>query len=347
MIDRNFKSPLVIGFPHRPDSIGGGGTFQTYFTKSLLARGHKIVYPDDAETPNIVLVVGGTRNLQWLRRCKHKGSKIIYRLDGINWRHRYQSTPFRVRWLAGARNLLMRIIRDRFADLVVYQSLFVKVWWERWYGKSRCPAHVIYNGVDLSVFRPRDSAKGEAGPPVILCVEGNISDDSSTSKTLNGISEPLLKEGKVKSVLVCGGTSSGFRKRISGISGLHLLGAIPRERMPEIFCGASLFLNLEVNPPCPNSVLEALAAGVPVAGFDTGALSELVSPEAGALVPYGGDPWKLEEPDVPALLAAVREMLARLPDLSGKARAAAEERFSVGRMTDEYLSAMTAVLEQP
>ena len=51
----------------------------------------------------------------------------------------------------------------------------------------------------------------------------------------------------------------------------------------------------------PNSVIEALACGLPVVSFDTGALPELVTPGAGRVVAYGGDPWRLD----PRLLAEV------------------------------------------
>ena len=38
---------------------------------------------------------------------------------------------------------------------------------------------------------------------------------------------------------------------------------------------ADIFIYSHLNPPCPNSVLEAITTGLPVVGFDSGAMSEL------------------------------------------------------------------------
>jgi glycosyltransferase involved in cell wall biosynthesis len=101
-----------------------------------------------------------------------------------------------------------------------------------------------------------------------------------------------------------------------------------------------LFFSAEVNPPCPNSVIEALACGLPVVGFDTGSLSELVQGEAGRLVAYGSDPWKLQPPDVPALAEAATDVLQDQPLFRTSARERAESVFDVEKMVDEYLKVL-------
>jgi glycosyltransferase involved in cell wall biosynthesis len=102
----------------------------------------------------------------------------------------------------------------------------------------------------------------------------------------------------------------------------------------------------EVNPPCPNSVIEAMACGLPVIGFDSGALKELVSESAGCIVPYGANPWKLETPDISALAESAGQVLEKqdqLP-LAGTMRAAARKRaeaeFSLDKMVDSYLKVL-------
>jgi hypothetical protein len=59
---------------------------------------------------------------------------------------------------------------------------------------------------------------------------------------------------------------------------------------------------------------------LPVIGFDTGSLSEIVDGDAGCLVPYGGNPWKLEKPDIPALAKRGRGCFGR-PDAFSQFRA--------------------------
>jgi glycosyltransferase involved in cell wall biosynthesis len=89
-------------------------------------------------------------------------------------------------------------------------------------------------------------------------------------------------------------------------------------------------------------VIEALACGLPVVSFDTGSLSELVQGDAGRLVPYGANPWKLETPDIPALADATVEALDDQPRFRASARERAENVFDLEHMVDAYLKVLIA-----
>ncbi len=326
---------LTIGFPHPPAS-GGPGSFQIRLTKELRQRGFKILFPCDQEIPDLILVVGGTAKLKWLWDCKRKGTTIIQRLDGINWQHRVRPTSLRHYCLSEIRNFLIASIRKYLADHVIYQSQFVQEWWHQKQGPVSVGKSIIYNGVDLSEFKIA-AQKSASEPPILLCVEGNVPDDPVTLNVLKTISERLAKDHCVRETLVCGGVSPQAQKQLAGTPGLKLLGKIPRERMREVLAEDAVFLVLEINPPCPNSVIEALAAGIPVVGFDTGSLRELVSPEAGKIVPPKSDPWKLEKPDIDALEKAIRELLPQREKYGLAARSTAEARFDFQKVTDSYL----------
>jgi len=49
-----------------------------------------------------------------------------------------------------------------------------------------------------------------------------------------------------------------------------------------------IYLFSVANPPCPNAVLEAAASGLPVVGFDSGSMAELLPFGAPLLAPVGG-----------------------------------------------------------
>jgi glycosyltransferase involved in cell wall biosynthesis len=74
--------------------------------------------------------------------------------------------------------------------------------------------------------------------------------------------------------------------------------------------------------------------------FATGALPELVQGDAGRLAPYGGDPWKLEAPDIEGLAQAAVEVLAEQDRYRRGARARAERAFGQERMVQGYLDAL-------
>jgi glycosyltransferase involved in cell wall biosynthesis len=74
-----------------------------------------------------------------------------------------------------------------------------------------------------------------------------------------------------------------------------------------------------------------------VVGFDTGSLSEIVKGDAGRVVPYGADHWKLKKPDTSSLANATAEVLDEQDRFRTLARARAESVFDVEKMVDEYL----------
>jgi glycosyltransferase involved in cell wall biosynthesis len=67
---------------------------------------------------------------------------------------------------------------------------------------------------------------------------------------------------------------------------------------------------------------------------------ELILGDSGRLVPYGGDPWKLDQPDIPALAAAAAEILRNRPRFRAAARSQAEKNLGLDRMMDGYLKAL-------
>ena len=121
---------------------------------------------------------------------------------------------------------------------------------------------------------------------------------------------------------------------------IQFMDTTPREHIPWLMRSSHLLFSAELNPPCPNSVIEAMACGLPVVGFDTGSLSELVQGEAGRLVPYGGNPWKLQPPDIPALAEAGSEIIQEQDRFRKSARARAESAFDVEKMVDQYLNVL-------
>ena len=128
-------------------------SFRLKFEQGLRARGVDVTY-DLNELSDAVLVLAGTRNLIPLWRARRRGQRIVQRLDGLNWVHRVRWAGLRytVRAIYGNANL--SFIRRRLADHVIYQSQFIKGWWEDWYGTARVPASVILNGVDLDRYTP-------------------------------------------------------------------------------------------------------------------------------------------------------------------------------------------------
>jgi len=118
------------------------------------------------------------------------------------------------------------------------------------------------------------------------------------------------------------------------------MGVVPPDNIPALDRSAHLLFASDVMPACPNSVVEALACGLPVVSYDTGALRELVLGDSGRIVPYGGDAWRLEPPDLDGLASAALEVAQDNARFRSGARARAEAGLDVETMVDGYLSAL-------
>ena len=328
----------IIGFPHPPLAVGGPSSFQERLTKQLRDRGYRIVYPDDNIWPDVVFILAGTTKLLWVLRCKLRGAQIIHRLDSLHWQFRYSDHPRLYKIRARIRNLIMTYIRRYLATHAVYQSGFVKRWWESEKGEVRIPSCVIYNGVDLAEFCNLSRRhKKKYGEIVILCAESRLERDKVSAEVIQHVSTVLAKTGNDFKIKIVGLLDSYDQAWLSKIPGVVIGPFIPRDKMAEQYQNADLLLSLDINAACPNTVIEALACGLPVIGYQTGALPELVSREAGVLAEYGSDPWRRETPDLVAIEDAMREVLANLDCFREGARRTALELFEISSMTEKYL----------
>jgi len=324
-------------------STGGMKAFRLKFEDGLRARGIEVTHKPGLKS-DAVLVIGGTRKLLPLWWAKLLRKRIVQRLDGVNWVQRVRKSGLRYTLRAEYGNSLLAYIRNRIADQVVYQSEFIRDWWEDWYGEAPVPGHVILNGVDLDTYTPRsnNSTVPRYPPYRLLVVEGSLAGGLDTGlRAAVRLAELLSRQFTVE-LNIAGKVDARFIEQLEKENkrSVKILGLVPREQIPDLMRSAHLLFSAEINPPCPNSVIEALACGLPVVGFDTGSLYEILGDSAGRLVPYGGDPWKLESPDVPALARAAAEVLVEQTSFRSAARARAERFLNVDRMVDEYLKVL-------
>ncbi|MBI2331370.1 MAG: glycosyltransferase family 4 protein [Chloroflexi bacterium] len=341
----------------RAAHVGGVRSFQARLSAELARRGIEVTY-DLADRPyDAVLVSGGTRDLRGLRRARQASVPVVQRLDGINWLHRVRRWSWpqansRVRlcrtptgprhWLRAERgNWLLAHIRRRLATGIVYQSVFARGWWERAHGPTPVPHAIIHNGISLDEYTPDGPHDRPTARARILLVEGSLAGGYEQGlETAVALAERLQDHHGVRLELVIAGAAApelqahwNARARVP----LVWAGLLPAADIPRLDRSAHLLYSADLNPACPNSVIEALACGLPVAAYDTGALKELVTGDSGRVTPYGGDPWKLDPPDVATLAAAAAEILADNDRFRRAARARAEAAFALKTMVDKYI----------
>lgn len=345
----------------RLQGVGGMVTFSEKMEKGLRERGVGVTRSALEVNFDAVLVIGGTRHLYTLWNLRKKGIPIVQRLDGINWLHwaRMKKHPasFNLRHVLRAEygNVLLAFIRRFLANKIVYQSCFVKEWWEREHGIVSSPSAVIHNGVDLELYKPAKTDERPLDCYRVLLVEGSMMGGYEQGLTVaSKLCQKIEMEyrellGKKVELMVVGRVSGETKRQVEEYfrfnSNPDQLGLVwkdqqPPDLIPEIDKASHLLYSADINAACPNSVVEALACGLPVLSYNTGALTELVTGDSGRIVPYGADPWKLEDPDIGLLADAAVEILLDQNRFRPAARRHAEGFFDINRMLDAYVNAL-------
>ncbi|HVN55075.1 MAG TPA: glycosyltransferase family 4 protein [Anaerolineaceae bacterium] len=358
-----FSGRTRIGLVPRLSGVGGPSSFNQKFSAGLASRGIEVTADLDDPALAAVLVNGGARRLDLLWRVRRQGIPLVQRLDGINWIHRRRFTSLRHFLRSEQNNWLLAFIRRRLATRIVYQSQFTRAWWQRLYGPISSPSSVVYNGVDLEMYHPsadqvslpiwvdRDSqpAPEDAGATShvrILVVEGRLRGGTELGLENAFRLAEALAATFPSELVVAGDVPARVRQSLAGRHPYVCLtwaGVVPREQIPSLDRSASLLYSAELNAPCPNSVIEALACGLPVAGYNTGSLPEIVRDGAGRLAEYGADPFSLDPPPIDGLAQAAQDLLANLETARKLARARAESAFSLDTMVDGYLEALLGI----
>ena len=324
--------------------VGGMVSFREKLVKGLAERGISISYNLADQPYHSILVIGGTRDLPGLWRARRRGVRIVQRLNGMNWIHRRRQTGWRHYLRAEYGNIILSQIRSRLANEIVYQSEFSHQWWEGVYGVNHTPWRVVYNGVDLERYSPLGEGEKPENHIRILLVEGSIGGGYEWGlETAIHMAERIITAYSLNlEVMVVGRVSASLQREWKGKSEVQVnfIGQVPAEKVPKLDRSAHVLYEADLNAACPNSVIEALACGLPVVAFNTGALSELVSQDAGKLVPYGGDPWKLDPPDIDGLAEAAQTVIKDQLSFRAGARVRAEEAFGLDRMVNGYLDAL-------
>ncbi len=344
-IQRKASSVCIIP---RLQGLGGPVSFQNRLMAGLSARGVTVHHDPLAEDVAVILVNGGSKRLSALWKARRRGVRIVQRLNGMNWIHRRRPTHLRQFLRAEINNRLLAFIRRHLADEIVYQSNFARTWWRTVYGKSGLPSRVIYNGVDLNIFtsaglhqRPTDFFR-------IQLVEGHLGGGNETGLA-NGIALTRLLSQELDQLvelMVVGDVPPAVKTHWQQQTGTRLVwgGTVDSDQIPIINRSAHLLFSSDLNAACPNSVIEALACGLPVIAFATGSLPELIEGDAGRVVPYGSNYWKLETPDIAALAAAARLVLQQQDRYRLAARQRAEMLFDVNQMVERYLEVLLQTL---
>ncbi|MFA5054957.1 MAG: glycosyltransferase family 4 protein [Dehalococcoidia bacterium] len=136
---------------------------------------------------------------------------------------------------------------------------------------------IIYNGIDTAQFIP---GSGGGDKVKILCVSRLIG-----RKGISHLIEsaPIIKEkynGKFEISIVGEGNLEQELRALSASLGaddvVSFAGYVEHSKLPEIYAGSDIFILPSMNEGMSNTVLEAMACGLPIITTDTGGTRELI-----------------------------------------------------------------------
>ncbi|MBL4619000.1 MAG: glycosyltransferase [Marinicaulis sp.] len=177
----------------------------------------------------------------------------------------------------------------------------------------------LRNGVDLEFFHPtdRDHIRREmALEGLVIASVGHLIDRKGHElviealKDIPGATLLIVGEGEKRKTLEALAPAIGVVDRV------RFLGAVPHEKMREIYEAADVLVLASSREGWPNVLLEAMACGTPCVAANIWGTSEIIrDPSAGILVDHRAPQ---------AFAAAINNLLTNLPDRT-KTRACAEK----------------------
>ena len=190
---------------------------------------------------------------------------------------------------------------------------------------SGYPVEVIPNGIDLSVFHPRETdVKERYGIPGKKLILG-VSYAWDDRKGLDVFLELRGRLGDDYQIVLVGTDERTDGLLPPGILGVHRTES--QDELAELYSAADVFVNPTREDNLPTVNLEALACGTPVITFAVGGSPETLDESCGALVPAN---------DVDALEAQIRRICTQRPYSVAACRAWGE-RFSQENCIESYL----------
>jgi glycosyltransferase involved in cell wall biosynthesis len=197
------------------------------------------------------------------------------------------------------------------------------------------PSKVIPYGQDLATFTPRERVKSRdyLGIPqnkkILLFVANSVKIKHKGFGFLTQALKHLDDSGDVLLVSL----GSGAPAIDTSIPHLHLGYFSNNQQIARVYSSADVFIIPSMQDNLPNTVMESLACGTPVVGFDVGGIPDMVRPGVtGLLVP---------PKDVKALGEAIQTLLKNdtlRAQMSENCRRIAVEEYSLEIQALRYIA---------
>jgi glycosyltransferase involved in cell wall biosynthesis len=327
---------MKIFLPFKIRDIGGTATFAQKFSDAAKKNGINVLNSFSSDFDTLFIIADCSLWYPIIAKILRK--KIVQRLDGVY----HPATPAG-KWYP-IYNLKMQIIHNFLADVVIYQSEFSKLSCEKFLGKIRAAkTAIIYNGVDTERI-PKKTTSHSDGAPTKLLTFAKFRRRDQIEPIIESVK---LLDSKKFTLDIYGSYTENLKGHFENLPDHILLrGKKSNEEMLQILHQYDIFLFSDQSA-CPNSVIEAMAAGLPVAAFNRGSIPELIKPGYNGeianvrentdsfmdIYPFGRDQFK-------TFSNAIKKISEAWNGYTRNSTHEVSERFKLNTMMENYLNTL-------
>tara|TARA_R110000772_G_scaffold129051_4_gene237014 strand:- start:29352 stop:30449 length:1098 start_codon:yes stop_codon:yes gene_type:complete len=248
---------------------------------------------------------------------------LIHLMANSGWSWQLFSAP--VLWLAPLRRCPV-IVNYRGGEAQVY---FARAWGRVKPSLSRAalvavpsgylsavfsefgqPTRIISNIVDQTVFKPAPDI-GASGQPFTVVITRNLEPIYGIETALRALADVLREAPKTRMRIAGSGPQEAELRGLAAALGIddavEFTGRLDRQGVAQLYTEADAMLNPTTVDNMPNSVIEALACGVPVVSTEVGGVPYIVQHEQTALLVPVNDPAAMAS----AILRLQRDTMLR------------------------------------
>jgi glycosyltransferase involved in cell wall biosynthesis len=257
---------IYIPFNENTRGIGGPSTFMRNLKEYLL----KADYPFTDDSTNyrnadcIFFPISFSSRI--LDFFKKNDLPIIQRLDGV-----YYPSKHGIKYIYLNREIKKDYLK--YSDFVIFQSKYSRTECFTMLGEiDKSRYKIIYNGTDKDVFYPAEKKFNKE--KIIFTTTGSFRNRDMIEPVVLAL-DVLAKKRSIE-LRVIGPISNREVIKLTNRPYVKCVGKMDKKEVAGHLQKTDILIHCQLNPACPNSVIEAVSCGVPVVGFDTGAMEEVL-----------------------------------------------------------------------
>jgi glycosyltransferase involved in cell wall biosynthesis len=133
---------------------------------------------------------------------------------------------------------------------------------------------IIYNGVDKEIFYPAYENGFNKPEKIKFITTGHFRNPDMLIPIVKALD--IIKKQFEFTLTIIGPITNPDLNSFLNRDYIYYIGEKSLDDVAKLLRESHIYLFSSLNPPCPNSVIEAISSALPVVGFDDGAMKEIL-----------------------------------------------------------------------